>query len=149
MEGKADKMTAQDMQSGTKQPARGTRPLNERANAIFLKIAGGRFRAYSLLKHFGRKSGREYRTPISAFPLGDGFVLALLYGDAAEVDWCRNVMAAGKCILKTRGQEYQLERPEIIPASQALQAYPPLFRFYYRMSGIRQFLWVHLARSRI
>jgi deazaflavin-dependent oxidoreductase (nitroreductase family) len=117
--------------------------LNKRSNAIFLKIAGGRFRAYSLLKHTGRKSGNEYRTPVSAFPLGDGFVLALLYGDAAEVDWCRNVMAAGKCILKTRGIEYLLERPELIPASQALAAYPPLLRFLYRVEGIQQFLWVH------
>ena len=117
--------------------------LNKRANAIFLKISGGRFRAYSLLKHTGRKSGKEYRTPVSAFPLGDGFVLALLYGDAAEVDWCRNVMASGKCILKTRGVEYTLERPEIIPPSQALAAYPPLFRFLYRAEGISEFVWVH------
>ncbi len=132
-------------QNGVQPRIRGTRKLNERANAFFLKIAGGRFRAYSLLKHRGRKSGREYRTPISAFPLGDGFVLALLYGDAAEVDWCRNVMAAGECILKTRGQEFQLEKPEIIPASEALQAYPLLFRFYYRVSRVRQFLWVHIS----
>jgi hypothetical protein len=117
--------------------------MNKRANAFFLKIAGGRFRAYSLLKHIGRSSGREYRTPITAFPFGDGFVLALLYGDAAEVDWCRNVMAAGKCVLKTRGQEYQLERPEIIGPEKALAAFPPFFRFYYRRSSIHQFLWAH------
>jgi hypothetical protein len=124
-----------------------SRSKNKRANAIFLKIAGGRLRAYSLLKHVGRKSGREYRIPISAFPYGDGFVLALLYGDAAEVDWCLNVIAAGFCILKTRGQEYRLERPEIIPASQALDAYPPLFKFYYRTARIKQFLWAHSTPS--
>ncbi len=134
----------ENTQSNPQKRIRGPRPMNRRANAFFLKIAGGRFRAYSLLKHIGRSSGREYRTPVTAFPLGDGFVLALLYGDAAEVDWCRNVMAAGKCILKTRGQEYVLEKPEIIPASKALAAYPLLFRFYYRTRGIQQFLWVHL-----
>jgi hypothetical protein len=26
--------------------------------------------------------------------LGDGFVMAALYGEAANVDWCCNVMAA-------------------------------------------------------
>lgn len=122
---------------------RDTRQANRRANAIFLKIAGGPFRAYSALKHVGRSSGRAYVTPLSAYPLGDGFVLALLYGEAARVDWCRNVMAAGQCILKTRGQEYVLERPEIIPASQALAAYPLLARLMYRARGIQQFLWVH------
>ncbi len=117
--------------------------VKQRVNRAILKLAGGRFRAYSLLKHVGRSSGREYRTPVSAFPFGDGIVLALLYGDATEVDWCRNVMVAGKCILKTRGQEYLLEKPEIIPASTALQAYPPIFRLYYRAMGIQQFVWVH------
>ena len=142
--GKAENMTLESTQSDPQRSERTPRQLNARSNAIFLKIAGGRFRAYSLLKHIGRKSGREYRTPISAFPLGDGFVLALLYGDATEVEWCRNVMAAGKCVLKTKGQEYQLEKPEIIPASKALAAYPPLFRFYYQASRIRQFLWLHI-----
>jgi len=128
------------------QDIRPRRQLNKRSNAFFLKIAGGRLRAYSLLKHIGRKSGREYRTPVSAFPFGDGFVLALLYGTADKVDWCLNIMAAGTCILKTRGQEYHLGKPEIIPASEALNAYPPLFRFYYRTAGITQYLWVHRAK---
>ena len=122
------------------------RPQNRLANAFFLLIAGGRFRAYSLLKHIGRKSGREYRTPITAFPLGDGFVLALLYGQAAEVDWVRNVMTAGTCVLKTCGVEYQLVKPEIISAAKALPAFPPLFKSYYQTRAVNQFLWVHLAR---
>jgi hypothetical protein len=100
-------------------------------------------RAYSALKHVGRSSGREYVTPLSAYPLGDGFVLALLYGEAAKVDWCRNVMAAGQCRLLTCGQEYVLERPEIIPAEHALAAFPLLMRRMYRARGIQQFLWVH------
>jgi hypothetical protein len=135
-------MTLENIQNNPQ--SRPTSPgKNRLANAFFLKIAGGRFRAYSLLKHVGRKSGREYRTPITAFPLGDGFALALLYGDAAEVDWCLNVMTAGTCKLTALGQEYTLEKPEIIPASKALAAFPPLFRFYYRSRGIEQFLWAH------
>src|SRR5215472_3545354 len=99
----------------TPQPQPGSRSqLNKRSNAIFLKIAGGRLRAYSLLKHVGRSSGKPYATPLTAYPLGDGFVIALLYGDATTVSWCRNVMAAGECTLKTRGEEYVLGRPEII-----------------------------------
>ena len=120
-----------------------TRPTHRISNAIFLKIAGGPFRAYSALKHVGRSSGREYVTPVSAYPLGDGFVFALLYGDGANVDWCRNVMAAGQCRLLTRGQEYMLERPEIIPAEQALPSFPLLARRMYRDRGIQHFLWVH------
>jgi hypothetical protein len=53
-------------------------------------------------------------------------------------------MAAGKCILKTRGQEYALGRPEIISAAQAFPAYPSLARWVYQSRDIQQFLWVHL-----
>lgn len=134
----------QEKAPGTPQQQSGSRSqLNKRSNEIFLKIAGGPLRAYSLLKHIGRSSGKEYETPLTAYPLGDGFVIALLYGDTTKVNWCRNVMAAGKCIIKTRGQEYVLGRPEIISAAQALPAYPPLFRLVYKSRDIQQFLWVH------
>jgi hypothetical protein len=126
--------------------ARPTRQAHKRANTILLKIAG-RSRAWSALTHFGRKSGRAYITPLTAYPLGDGFVIALLYGEADSVDWCRNVLSAGRCILKTAGQEYELERPEILSASQAWEAYPPLFRFVYKLQGTSEFLWAHQKRT--
>lgn len=127
--------------------ARPRRQLNRRANALFLNIAGGRWRTYSALKHRGRSSGRAYITPLSAYPLGDGFVMAVLYGEARNVDWVRNVMQASQCVLKTRGEEYVLERPEMIPASHALAAYPPLLRWVYRARGIHEFLWAHRRQS--
>lgn len=122
---------------------RDSRQTHARSNWFFLKIAGGPFRAYSALNHVGRKSGREHVTPISAYPLGDGFVLAVLYGDVATVDWCRNVMAAGRCKLVTRGKEHTLERPEVVSADQALPAFPLLMRRMYKDRGIQQFLWLH------
>src|SRR5258708_31519091 len=97
--------------SKSKPRPRETRRANRRSNAIFLKIAGGPLRAYSMLKHVGRSSGREYVTPLSAYPLGDGFVMAVLSGVAASVDWCRHVMAARKRIPKIAAQEDQLEKP--------------------------------------
>lgn len=133
------------MQANTRQLAtrENARPTNRIANRFFLKIAGGRFRSYSLLKHFGRRSGREYLTPVSAFPLGDGFVIALLYGDSSSVDWCRNVLTTGKCIVKTRGEELLLERPEIIAPSEALAAFPLPARLMYKARRINEFLWLH------
>jgi hypothetical protein len=140
---KAGKTMQENAQSRERSAARPRRQANRRANALFLKIAGGRFRAYSALKHIGRSSGREYVSPLTAYPLGDGFVMAVLYGEAAKVDWCRNVMAAGRCVLKTGGQEYVLEKPEIIPASKALAAYPLLMRIVYRSRRIQEFMWAH------
>ncbi len=87
-------------------------PVRSLSNRIFLTISGKWFRAYSIVRHVGRTSGRQYRNPVLAYPLGDGFVIAVLCG--TESNWVRNVMAAGGFTLQTKGRDYQLERPEII-----------------------------------
>jgi deazaflavin-dependent oxidoreductase (nitroreductase family) len=115
------------------------------SNRLFLKIAGKRFRAYSILKHTGRRSGREYQNPVSAYPLGDGFVIPVLYGTGSQ--WVRNVMAAGGFTLRTRGQDVPLGRPEIIPPSRALAAYPPLLRWTMKARKIQNFVWAHRVAS--
>jgi hypothetical protein len=116
------------------------------ANRFFLRIAGKRFRAYSIVKHTGRSSGREYQNPVSAYPLGDGFVVPVLYGMRSQ--WVRNVMANDGFILRTKGQDVRLERPEIIPSSQALAVYPPLLRWTMRSRKIENFLWGHRITDR-
>ena len=46
-----------------------------------------------LILHRGRRSGRQYRTPVMAFKLDRTLVIALLYGE--ESQWLRNLSAAG------------------------------------------------------
>jgi len=111
------------------------------ANRIFLAISGKWFRAYSIVGHVGRTSGREYRNPVSAYPLGDGFVIPVLYG--IESQWVRNAMAGGRLTLRTKGRDYVLERPSIIPPGQALGAFPPLLRWQYRSRNVQDFVWAH------
>jgi len=110
-------------------------------NPATLKIAGRRSSVYALLKQTGRRSGREFRTPVVAKPLGDGFVIPLPYD--AGVDWCRNVLAAGTCTLIWNEQAYTMERPEIIQPSQALKAFSLGSRLLYPAGGIKQYLWLH------
>ncbi len=112
----------------------------KRLNPVTLSIAGKRRSPFGLLLHNGRRSGRVYETPLRAVPFGDGFALGLTYG--ADVDWCRNVFAAGECILKWHGQEHMLERPEIIPSARALADYTALFRFVMG-KAVKEYLWVH------
>ena len=59
--------------------------------------------------HAGRKSGRSYRTPVSAFRTPRGYVIALVYG--ADSDWPKNVLSAGGCTLLTRGAAVPLTGP--------------------------------------
>jgi deazaflavin-dependent oxidoreductase (nitroreductase family) len=118
-------------------------PVRSLSNRIFLTISGKWFRAYSIVRHVGRTSGREYQNPVSAYPLGDGFVIAVLYG--AQSQWVRNVMAAGRFTLRTKGRDFLLERPEIVPPARALAAFPPLSRRRMRSRGIQDFVWAHGA----
>jgi deazaflavin-dependent oxidoreductase (nitroreductase family) len=112
-----------------------------RFNSVTLPIAGRRFSPYGLLKHTGRRSHQTYVTPLKVYPFGDGFVLTLTYGP--EVDWCRNILASGTCALTWKGQEYALENPEMLPISQAWEAYPLSTRLVGIASGVKQCLWVH------
>ena len=84
--------------------------------------------------------------PLDMRTIPNYYLLALSYGP--DVDWCRNVLAIGNCALLYRGQEYALEKPEIIPISEALQAYPLPAKILIAAAGIQQGLWVHKQSTR-
>jgi deazaflavin-dependent oxidoreductase (nitroreductase family) len=110
-------------------------------NALILPLAGRRFSPYTLLRHTGRRSGREYQTPLGAYRFGDGFVLGLTYGP--DSDWCRNVLASGHAVLKWHGQEYAVERPEIIAVTASvLRVFPAPLRPLLRQE-LTGCLWLH------
>jgi len=71
-------------------------------------------------------------------PLGQSFVIALTYGP--EVDWYRNVQAAGKATLLWHNREYALKQPEPIDAKTGLSAFPPPFRQILGLLGTRDFV---------
>ncbi len=62
--------------------------------------------------HVGRKSGREYRTPVNMFRRGDRAVFAMTYGTGT--DWLRNVLAAGRCGFEDRHGRLELDDPQVV-----------------------------------
>lgn len=66
---------------------------------------------FGVIVHRGRRSGREYRTPVNVFLREDRYVFALTYGP--ETDWVKNVLAAGGCELLTRGHRVRLTAPRV------------------------------------
>jgi hypothetical protein len=113
-------------------------------NKISIPLAGSKFTLLALLRHTGRRSGKTYQTPMRAYPFGDGLALGLTYGPG--VDWCRNVLLAGTCVVKWRGKEYIMNNPEIIPMTQVLSHYPLLMRLGMARV-VKQCLWVHKQDS--
>jgi len=94
--------------------------------------------------HRGRRSGKEYQTPVNVFAAGDGYVLALTYGP--DTDWVKNVLAAGGCDLRTRGRVVRLTAPRLFH-DEARRQIRPLERQVLRVIGAADFLSLTTAPS--
>ncbi len=66
-------------------------------NRVTRRFAKSSRGSFAVVRHVGRRSGKPYATPTMVVPIEDGFVIALTYG--TEVDWYRNVQAAGRCTI--------------------------------------------------
>lgn len=98
---------------------------------------------FGIITHRGRRSGRTYRTPVNVFRRGDEYLFFATYG--SEVDWVRNVLAAGTCSLRTRGRDVTLIEPELISDPQLTLA-PPFVRFVERrLAGATDMLRMRAA----
>ena len=83
--------------------------FNKRFTNRFTRHIASWAPGFALLEHVGRRSGRRYETPVNVFRAEDRYLLALTYGDS---EWVRNVLAAGKCVVRTRGHRIDLAEPE-------------------------------------
>ena len=96
-----------------------------------------RLPGFGVVVHTGRKSGREYRTPVNVFRSDGRFVIALTYG--AEADWVRNVLAAGGCVLISRGRRHALTAPRVTH-DESRELVPAPVRVPLRLLNVADFL---------
>lgn len=116
-------------------------------NPVMLPLAGRRWNPiFAVVEHRGRKSGRAYAAPIAARRMGDGFVVALAFG--AQVDWYRNLLAAGGGVIRWRGNAYPVAAPQRIDAASGLEPFHPVQRMLLRIAGVDGYVRVHDAGSR-
>ena len=114
-------------------------------NPLVLRFAGRRHMpVLGILHHRGRKTGREYATPLGIRPAGaGGFVMPLTFGESAG--WYRNVRAAGSAVITWRGGDHAVAGPVIVDEAVALPAFPRYERLALRLIGVRQFAWLRGA----
>jgi deazaflavin-dependent oxidoreductase (nitroreductase family) len=87
--------------------------------------------------HRGRRTGRQYRTPVSVFRSGPDLVVALTYGP--RCDWVRNVTAAGECDLEDHGRVIHLVDPRVV-TDERRTLVPKAVRPALRLLGATDFL---------
>lgn len=106
-------------------------------NPIARQVAGWA-PGFCILTHVGRRSGREYRTPLNVFRSDDGFVFALTYG--SDTDWVKNVMTAGGCTIRYRRADIALERPRFLPTDEGMAHMPAPARILLDLVDVTEFL---------
>ena len=106
-------------------------------NPFTRRLARTSFGPFTIVRHVGRRSGKLYETPIIASPVAGGFVIELTYG--YDVDWHKNVLAAGGCTVIWHGEEYQINQIEPLDAETGRAAFPPPQRWILRLLGMKYF----------
>jgi deazaflavin-dependent oxidoreductase (nitroreductase family) len=118
------------------------RPLTTRfVNPITRRIAG-RLPMFAIIHQVGRRTGRQYDTPMNVFRNDGAWIFALTYG--GDVDWVRNVMAAGVCTITTRGRLLRLTDPELI-VDPSRHLVPQPVRAFLGLLRVSEFLRMRQA----
>jgi deazaflavin-dependent oxidoreductase (nitroreductase family) len=121
------------------------RPFTTRLFNPLSRHFAGSLPGFGILSYVGRKSGRQYRTPLNVFKRGESYVFALTYG--SEVDWVRNVLAAGQADLRTRGRDIHLVEPELfVDPTRHLMPLP--VRIVLRLNDVEEFLRLKVRSDR-
>jgi deazaflavin-dependent oxidoreductase (nitroreductase family) len=116
-----------------------TRVLNKRiGNPAMMRLAGRRYFFAGVIRHKGRRSGREYATPMWAVPTTEGIVISLPFGEGA--DWLKNVLAAGQATIETRGESWAVAEPEVLDRETAWPLLPRRARLLFGLAGNERYL---------
>ena len=107
-------------------------------NPILGNVARSSLGPFALLRHVGRRSGKQYENPIWVWRMQDGFMIVLTYG--RNTDWLRNLQAADQGSLRWHKREYVFKRPELIDAKTAEPALPSFIRFVLRLRGQHEYV---------
>jgi len=123
------------------------RPLTHLLNPLIVRIAGGKWTPmFSLLHHRGRKSGRVYATPVTAFPRGGFFWFGLAFGEHSG--WARNVIAAGDADLRYRGTDYHLVEAAVVEIADVRSELPPVVRYGSVLAGMSKTIRMRIATKK-
>ena len=113
------------------------RPFTNHVINPFTRLFAGWLPGFAILTYVGRTSGRRYSTPINVFPRDGAYIFALTYG--SDVQWLKNVTAAGGCEMRTRGRTIRLTEPELLEdRSRTLMPLP--VRVILRLNRVTQFV---------
>ncbi|MFP5331939.1 MAG: nitroreductase family deazaflavin-dependent oxidoreductase [Acidimicrobiia bacterium] len=122
----------------------GVRRINRRfMNPRQMRSAGTPGAYAGIIHHVGRRSGREYQTPVGIVPADGGVAIVLPYG--TRPDWVKNVMAAGKAEITHEGRRFPVTDPQVVPVESSGAAFTTADRRTQRLYGVDRCLRLRTA----
>lgn len=100
---------------------------------------------FAIVVHRGRKTGKEYRTPIMVFRSPTGFAIALTYGPGT--DWVRNLLAAGAGTLAYRRTAVPIANLRLVHTAEVRSIVPAAVRCILRLVRVDDVLLVDRGRT--
>jgi deazaflavin-dependent oxidoreductase (nitroreductase family) len=85
------------------------------------------------IEHHGRKSGKTYKTIVTAYRKGNVLAIALAHG---KTDWVKNVLAAGEADVHFTRRDVHITNTRILPAGSDGADLPRLARMQVRRMGV-------------
>jgi deazaflavin-dependent oxidoreductase (nitroreductase family) len=121
--------------------------LKNTLNRLTARLARSGRGPFALVRHVGRRSGKTYETPLILARVPDGFVAELTYGP--EVNWYRNIVAAGECVIISGGAEYRIDRIEPCDRDTGIRAYGYPAALVLRILRRYEFRLLHTAATSV
>jgi deazaflavin-dependent oxidoreductase (nitroreductase family) len=110
-------------------------------NPVTLRFSG-RSGLSATVHHVGRRSGTPYATPVIAHRSHQDVIIPLPYG--TEVDWLRNVQAAGQAMVDLDGRTFRVDQPALVDIDDAVGLLPASMVRITHLHGTR-----HAVRLRV
>lgn len=111
------------------------RLINNRVQGLWAPY----LKPYAVIVHRGRRSGREFHSPVLAFTGGGKLAVILFY--SANAQWVKNVQAAGGAEAIRGGHRFALTNPRVVLDIES----EPLPRFARRFASSIPLLVLDLA----
>ena len=87
---------------------------------------------FTVVKHRGRKSGKQFETTVNSFRKGDVLAIGLLHG---KTNWVKNVLAAGQADIHVGRTDLHLVNPRVVPAGSTDPSLARIPQFLLKNQG--------------
>lgn len=111
-------------------------------NPVRLRFAG-RSHLTAVVHHVGRRSGKPYAAPVIAHRSRQNLIIPLPYG--TDVDWLRNLLAAGEGVVDLKGRSLQVDEPMIVEIDDVMGLLPTWMVRTVRLNGAREAARLHIS----